>query len=252
MRFHRHVLLVLLLTGSVHAAAQDFGPGRHVMTRPLVLHSHQVLRGAGSEQTLLYFPEGLVAMGVPCTNKYEKDCHQWRGGVISLTGTNVHLQGVTIEFPPHPWAHWSHDNQGYNGVSFYQCTHCSAEDVVVRNADVGIALSWSEYVTVENTAVYANPSGAHIHYADTAGRNSTINNFKAYGDSTHGLVGSWGAQNTVFSNGWGTSLRLEPDHNGPATENMLYRNITGRIRSIQRTNRAGKPVDAQFINVGGH
>ena len=252
MRSRLHVLLVLLLAGSVHAAtAQEFGPGRHMITRPLSLTSNQVLRGAGSGNTTLYFPQGLVSMGAPCRTA-PQDCHQWGGGVISLTGTNARLQGVTIEFPPHAWEHWSPRNQGYNGVNFAQCTHCSAEDVVVRNADVGIVLTGSAHVTVENTAVYANPSGAHIHYADTAGQNSTINDFKAYGDSVHGLAGNWGAQNITFSNGWGTSLRLEPDHNGPATENMLYQNITGRIKSIQQTNRTGRPVDARFINVGGH
>jgi hypothetical protein len=230
------------------ATTLKFGRGRHVITEPITLRSYQVLRGAGADHTTLYFPHGLEGMGVNCRNG---SC-EWRRGVITLSGTQVGLEGVTIAFPAHRWKHWAATtNGGYNGVSFDSCTHCWAEDVVVYNADLGIAVNGGHHNWVEDTAVHANPSGAHIHYSFTGGWNSTINNFQAHGDSVHGLAGNWGPQHVVFSNGWGESLRLEADHNGPATKNILYKNISGKIKSIQRRNRAGRPVDATFINIGG-
>jgi hypothetical protein len=224
-------------------ATRQFGPGRYVITNPFVLTSNQILRGAGSGKTVLYFPKGLVGMGAcksPC---------EWGHGVIKLAGSNVRVEGLTIEFPPHKWTH--HGGQGYNGLFFSSCNNCSARDVVVRNSDQGVSINFGQGNRVENTAVYANPGYAHYHYAFTGGRNSTVNNFKAYGNSVHGLTGNWGPENVTFSNGWGEYLRLEADHNGPATKNMVYQNISGKIKSIQSTNRARKRVSATFINIGG-
>ena len=230
-----------------------FGPGRHVITEQILLSSGDVLSGAGSDQTTLYFPDGLIGMGHMCPSL--KDCWSWENGVIVASGTEIGIQNVTIEFPAHTFTHYKQElgaQPGYNGDAFEACDNCWAKDVRVINSDVGFIARWSSNVTIEDTSVTANDDGSHIHYGiSTYSNNVLVNVFSTYNDSHHGLTAQWGAEHGVFSNGTLIGpTDIEPEHNGPVST-TLYSNIHGDVRRVQKFNRDDQPVSASLVNVNG-
>jgi hypothetical protein len=238
-----------------------FEPGRFTIDSLIVLHDGQVLRGAGRDKTILYFPKGLKGFGEPCGHK-GVDCYDWGNGVITATGKEIGIEDLTIEFPPHAWCHYCGDkNEGYNAVAMSHCQDCWIENVTVRNCDSGIFIQdSSSHVTVEGAYVYVNPGvKSHLHIAISGySNNNLVNNFKIFGSSFHGLTANWGSFSNVFANGWGENIRIEPDHNcngvgGAASccPDLMYSNITGAIESIQTRDRAGNPLQTVLWNVGG-
>ncbi len=230
-----------------------FGPGRHVITEQILLSSGDVLSGAGSDQTTLYFPDGLIGMGHICPSL--KDCWSWENGVIVASGTEIGIQNVTIEFPAHTFTHYKQElgaQPGYNGVAFEACENCWAKDVHIINADVGLIARWSNNVTIEDTSVTANNDGSHLHYAiSTYSKDILVNVFSTYNDSYHGLTAQWGVEQGVFSNGTLIGpTDIEPEHNGPVST-TLYSSIHGDVRRIKKFNRDDQPVSASFVDVNG-
>jgi hypothetical protein len=230
-----------------------FGPGRHVITEQILLSSGEVLSGAGSDQTTLYFPDGLIEMGHICRSL--KDCWSWENGMIVASGTEIGVQNLTIEFPAHSFSHYKQElgaQPGYNGIVFESCENCWAKDVHVINSDVGFIARWSNNVTIEDTSVTANNNGSHLHYSiSTYSNDILVNIFSTYGDSHHGITAQWGVEQGVFSNGTLIGpTRIEPEHNGPVST-TLYSDTHGDVDSIQMFNRNGDPVSASFVNVNG-
>jgi hypothetical protein len=229
-----------------------FGPGRHVITHQIRLTDGMVLKGAGSDRTTLYFPEGMIGLGFPCNSLV--DCWSWAGGVITASGAMIGIEGVTIAFPAHIFIHYgtnAGDQPGYDAVQFYRCTNCWANDVKVVNSDIGFITRQSSNITIDDTSVTANANGSHIHYAiSEASTNVLVTDFTASGFSQHGLVIQWGAHG-VYQNGTlSGGVPLEPNHNGPIAAG-LYRNIHGDIGRIQKTARGGIPLNARFEDVNG-
>ena len=73
-------------------ATRSYGPGRFTINSLIQLGSNEVLRGAGRDQTVLYFPNGLRAFGEPCGNE-GVDCFDWKNGVIRAEGSEVGDRG---------------------------------------------------------------------------------------------------------------------------------------------------------------
>ena len=236
------------------AATVSFGEGRHTITKLISLKSGDVLRGAGRDKTVLYFPQGLIALGMPCDST---TCYNWSGGaVITAGGSEVGIEELTIEFPEHPWEHSTPiaTREVFNGIELNRCTNCWVKNVTVRNADSGIHLSGSSYSTVDGAHVYGNPDGSHIHIGLTLGKGNAVINFKVFGFSTkgqqHGLTGNWKTGLGVFANGTRDNVTIEPDHNcngkfglETCTKDMLYSNISGsgRFQSHMK-DRKGNPL----------
>jgi parallel beta-helix repeat protein len=258
------------------AATKTYGQGRYTLASQIKLKSGDVLRGAGRDQTILYFPGGLKQMGFLCANG-EKitvtgggtgDCFDWTHSddkeflaVIGGSGSEIGIEDLTIEFPAdHAWTHHSNYNgtSGYNGIDLLDCTNCWVRNVTIKNADNGIFITDGSNNTVAGVYVYMRPGGGHTAIAPQSfSHDNLITNFRVYGTSFHGLVGGWGVRSIVFANGWGENVDIEPDHScggkAPAsacTKNMLYSNISGTIRRFQTTDRSRNKVPAIRWNVG--
>jgi hypothetical protein len=241
-------------------ATLRFDSGRHVINKLILLSDGDVIRGAGRDKTILYFPKGIKGLGEPCGHK-GVDCYDWRNGVIRAEGKSIGIEDLTIEFPVHEWCHYCGEkNEGYNGLALSGCSDCWVKNVTIRNSDSGLFIEQSSRnVTVEGLHVYAN-SGvkSHLHIAISGySTNNLVTDFKVYGSSFHGLTGNWGSSSNVFANGWAENVRIEPDHNcnGPGGSlsccpDMMYSNIRGTIESIQTRDRAGNVLQTILWNVG--
>ena len=241
-------------------ATMSFDSGRHTINELMLLSDGDVLRGAGRDKTILYFPKGLRDLGEPCGHK-GVDCYDWANGVIRAQGKEIGIEDLTIEFPLHEWCHYCGEkNSGYNGIALSGCSDCWVKNVTIRNCDSGLFIEKESINnTVEGIHVYVNPgTKSHLHIAISGwSNNNLVTGFKIYGSSFHGLTGNWGSASNVFANGWGENIRIEPDHNcnGPGgtascCPNMMYSNIQGKIESIQTHDRARNALSAVLWNVG--
>jgi len=241
-------------------ATLRFDSGRHIISRQILLSDYDVIRGAGRDKTVLYFPGGLKAFGEPCGHQ-GVDCYDWANGVIRAEGKSIGIEDLTIEFPAHEWCHYcGEENGGYNGVAMRGCTDCWVKNVTIRNCDSGLFIEQnSKNNSVEGLHVSVN-SGvkSHLHIAISAfSTNNLVADFRVFGSSFHGLTGNWGSSSNVFANGWGESIRIEPDHNCNGTggsasccPDIMYSNISGTIESIQARDRAGNALQTVLWNVG--
>jgi hypothetical protein len=241
-------------------ATHQFDAGRYEIDKIILLSDGDVLRGAGRDKTILYFPKGLKSLGEPCGHK-GVDCYDWGNGVIRAEGKSIGIEDLTIEFPPHEWCHYCGEkNEGYNGVAMRGCTDCWVKNVTIRNCDSGLFIERnSTNNTVEGVHVYVNAgTRSHLHIAVSGySTNNLVTGFKVFGTSFHGLTGNWGSSSNVFANGWGENIRIEPDHNcnGPGgaescCPDMMYSNISGTIESIQTRDRAKNDLRTVLWNVG--
>ncbi|MBK8503769.1 MAG: hypothetical protein IPL46_17090 [Saprospiraceae bacterium] len=241
-------------------ATYVFGPGRFTIDSLIRLSSGEILRGAGPDQTILYFPRGLKKLGEPCGHT-GVDCFDWGNGVIRAEGIEIGIEDLSIEFPEHTWCHYCGDkNEGFNAISLFQCSNCWIKNITIRNCDSGIFIEGNSANNSidEITITLQEGVTSHLHIAISGHSiNNLVQNFRLYGKSFHGLTANWGSASNVFANGWGESIRLEPDHNckgpggaGSCCPHILYSNIRGQIESIQNVNRAGEPQETDLWNVG--
>jgi hypothetical protein len=163
-------------------------------------------------------------MGYPCSKTHSdpKNCWDWGGGVIEVRGTEVGVEDLTIEFPPHSYTH--HNGQGFNGIYLYGCTHCWVKNVRILNADDAVGITFGHHNTIDGVET---TGGYHVHFYMSATQQNLVTNIQFSGGSFHGLSGVWDTHGGVFSNGWGNPVIIEPDHNGPTTTGLLYSNIQG-------------------------
>jgi hypothetical protein len=207
------------------SATKSFGPGRFTITDRMII-TKGVLRGAGKDATILYFPNGLIGMGYPCPSDTGGNCWDWGGGVIQLgPGSEIGLEDLTIEFPPHKYTH--HNGQGHNGPDIRECVNCWIKNVKVINTNEGFSIHWGHHNTIDGVEVIANPAGSHNYIHMTLTQNNLVTNFRVSGGAIHGLSGNWDTHGGVYSNGWGNPVVIEPNHNGPTTTGLLYSNIQG-------------------------
>ena len=241
-------------------ATLTFDSGRHTIEKLILLSDGDVLRGAGRDKTVLYFPKGLKSLGEPCGHK-GVDCYDWANGVVRAEGKSIGIEDLTIEFPVHEWCHYcGEENEGYNGLALSGCTDCWVKNVSIRNCDSGLFIEKSSSNnTVEGVHVFVNSDvKSHLHIAISGYSTSNlVTDFRIYGTSFHGLTANWGSSSNVFANGWGENIRIEPDHNcnGPGGSasccpNVMYSNISGKIESIQTRDRAKNALQSVLWNVG--
>jgi hypothetical protein len=207
------------------AATVSFGPGRHTLTQPITL-TKGVLRGAGVDQTTLVFPQGIQGMGhfnkcVYSWKQPQNGC-DWSTGVIDLRGTEVGLEDVTIEFPPHTYRH--HEGKGYNGVTLQNCAHCWVSHIRIVNADEGIGIIGGHHNTVEHFEIQG---GYHVHVHQTRTHDNLVWHGQASGGTVHGFVGHYEADRSVYANLVGHPVVIEPDHQSLGVTGMLYSNLQG-------------------------
>ncbi len=235
-----------------------FGPGRHVIKDQVILTSNMVLKGAGSDRTTLHFPNGLTELTGSCINHDGQgdagSCWSWWGGLITASGREVGIEGVTIEFPPHSFRHYNRTfgaQPGYNGIEFKDCTNCWARDVIVVNSDVGILAKRSKNITIENTTVQANARGSHIHYGvNERSRDVLIRGFMAIGRSEHGMVSNWGSAGAFVDGRVSGGAPLEPIHAcAVPNTSSLYQNIHGEIGPVRKFR--CKQTYAVLVDVNG-
>ena len=166
----------------------SFGPGRHTINNLIVLSDGNILRGAGRDQTILYFPKGLKGLGEPCGHQ-GVDCYDWRKGVIRAEGKEIGIEDLTIEFPVHEWCHYCGDkSEGFNGVSLTGCSDCWVKNITIKNCDSGLFIeARSSNNTVEGLHVYVNPGvKSHLHIAVSEFSSyNLITDFRVYGSSFH-------------------------------------------------------------------
>jgi hypothetical protein len=238
-------------------ATISYPAGRFTINNLIRLTSGQVLRGAGRDQTILYFPNGLRDLGEPCGNA-GVDCYDWKNGVIRANGTEIGIEDLTIEFRDHGWCHYcGTNNGGFNGIDLQNCTNSWVKNVTIRKSDSGVIISGGSNNTIDGVHVYPIAK-THIHFAISGfAKNNLVTNFRAYGETFHGITGNWGVNTNVFANGWGENLYVEPDHNcngsggsASCSPNMMYSNISGTIKGIQTRDRAGNALQTVLWNVG--
>jgi hypothetical protein len=240
-------------------ATITYPEGRFTINNLIRLTSGQVLRGAGRDKTVLYFPDGLRELGEPCGNP-GVDCYDWKNGVIRANGTEIGIEDLTIEFRDHGWCHYcGSNNGGFNGIELQNCTNSWVKNVTIRKSDNGLFISGGSNNTVDGVHVYPMTGlTTHLHIAISGfAKNNLVTNCRAYGDTNHGITGNWGVDTNVFANTWGENLYIEPDHNcngaggtASCSPNMMYSNITGTIKGIQTVDRAGNPLQTVLWNVG--
>src|SRR5688572_9854269 len=69
-------------------ATLTFSSGRHIIDKMIVVSDGDVLRGAGRDKTILFFPKGLKGLGEPCGHQ-GVDCYDWANGVIRAQGKSI-------------------------------------------------------------------------------------------------------------------------------------------------------------------
>jgi hypothetical protein len=172
-----------------------------------------------------------------------------------MKGAETGLEDLTIEFPDPGWGHYQNYNgtSGYNGIDMSDCTNCWVKNVSIKKSDNGIFVDRSTNATLDGLHVYSRPGGAHLHVAYVGSKSSLTKNSRMYGTSAHGLTTTWGEDGSVFANGWGENLDIEPDHgcpNSPRFKNVVYSNIAGTIRRFQTKDWEGGPFPTIHWNVG--
>lgn len=260
------------------AATLDYPEGRFTIDRQIILLSGDVLRGAGKDKTILYFPGGLKQMGIPCRNgkiitvtgPSTGDCYDWEStadtvfmGVIGARGSEIGIEDLTIEFPAqHEWTHYGNwlYTSGFNGIEFKKgSSDCWVRNVSIKGADNGVMVSYSSAITLEGLDVYAREGGGHNLVAYNGSTRIVTNGFRMYGTSAHGLTVNQGGSDGVFANGWMENGKLEPDHScgenastAICTQTLLISNVSGKIASIQTKDRNGTSIESRWTrwNVG--
>jgi hypothetical protein len=162
-------------------------------------------------------------MGYAPTSGDTRNGWDWNGAVIETWGDEVSVEDLTIEFGPHSYKH--HAGQGFNGIMIqWPSRNCWVRDVAILNADDAILVNGYS-CTVHRVRIIG---GHHIQIAYTGTDHNLAHDLALAGGSHHGLTGNWGANHSVFS--WavpidGRGIRVEPDHNGPHTFDLLYQDV---------------------------
>lgn len=221
-------------------ATISYPAGIFTINKKIILGPRQILRGAGRDKTFLYFPNGLVGMGHPCSQSIDAmDCWDWDGGVIDIVnGRMTGVEDLTIVFPEHPYKH--HKGQGFNGIKCGNCINTWIKNVGIKHADVGVNYIGGHHNTAINLIYTANPTksgGSHSAMQYTGTRDNLARNIQMYGETFHGLSGNWGASRCVFSNIYGSPVEAEPNHGGPTSMSFLYSNAQGTGFIINQGNR---------------
>ena len=187
-----------------------------------------ILRGAGKEKTILFFPNHLESIFGPNYNGEGHSAYSYRGGLIEAHGLGeVGLEDLTIQFPATLYnGHLV--EKGHNAVDFSDTQNSWIRNVTIVNADFGINFSNCRFCTA--TGIYLNGGwlrrfGKGGHYGISLGgaKDCLVTDFQIDVSFLHDLSISTFSTRNVFSNGAGVNIVF--DHHGREHPPNLFSNI---------------------------
>jgi hypothetical protein len=199
-----------------------------ITDRLIISKSNIILRGAGQEATILYFPFSLTDLLGPSQNSAGHSIYSFGGALIELKFDlqGVGIEDLTIEFPE-TTARPHHQELGYNAIEM-RADNCWIRNVTTLNTDIGINFIGShfctvEHVTVSGTGSRVNNGGHHgirVHWSN----NNLFTNFYIGSQFIHDItVQSINDYGNVFKNGSGININF--DHHGSNPHDNLFSNI---------------------------
>lgn len=157
----------------------------------------------------------------------------WKPYIYSYDPEVQHsgFQGFTVLFangtyPEH------HTAYGYNAIGFDEAANCWVQDVKIVNADNGVIVQRSDFVTVRSVSLSVQrprwtpatePYNGHHGIWAAGTTNSLFTRFYVADRYWHDVTLAIFAENTVFSNGGGFDLNIDMHRGGP--HNNLLSNL---------------------------
>ena len=128
----------------------------------------------------------------------------------------VGVSGISFEFPGTPYPGHLKE-KGFNGIEMSSAIHCWVRDVRMVDADSGIFVGSSRYVTVEDVTL----EGREMHHGLSLSWSSDclVTRWRIEAPHVHGTTLSWAAHGNVFSRGSGKDLAMDC-HRAAPFENL--------------------------------
>lgn len=128
----------------------------------------------------------------------------------------VGVEGLTFEFPLTKYPGHLRE-KGYNGIYVQAAINCWVRDVKTINADSGIFVNGSRYVTVQDVVI----QGRMMHHCISASWSSDclFTRWRIEAPHVHGTTISWAAHGNVYSQGWGRQLATD-SHRAASFQNL--------------------------------
>lgn len=150
---------------------------------------------------------------------------QWSPDVRAITPTieEVGIESLTIAFPLTQYpGHF--DEQGYNAIDISEAMHGWVRDVEIINADYGVNIRRSEFMTVAGVVLRTSDSrgelSGHHGLNNGFGNDNLFIDFDIQTRFVHDLTNEWYATGVVFTRGRGDDLRM--DHHRAAPYSTLW------------------------------
>lgn len=149
----------------------------------------------------------------------------WSPDVRAVTPTveEVGIESLTIEFPLTQYpGHF--DEQGYNAIDISEAMHGWVRDVEIVNADYGVNIRRSEFMTITGVVLRTSDSrgdlSGHHGLNNGFGNDNLFIDFDIQTRFVHDLTNEWYASGVVFTRGRGDDLRM--DHHRAAPYSTLW------------------------------
>lgn len=142
---------------------------------------------------------------------------------VDSSGEEVGIEDMTLEMAGTPYpGHFK--EHGYNGIQLNGTRHSWVRGVEVLNADLGISITNSSFVTVTDVVLDTNfdrgPLVGHHGLNSAGGSDIWFNHFDVKKTFIHDLTVDAYALGTVWSDGKGVDLNM--DHHGRAPYGTLW------------------------------
>ncbi len=142
---------------------------------------------------------------------------EWQGRLVGRPSLHeVGLSGLGFEFAASKYP--GHLKEaGYNAIELIGGIDCWMRDIAIENADSGIFVNGSRFVTVQEVAI----TGRTMHHCLSASWTSDclFSDWRIDCPHIHGTTVSWGAHGNVFERGRGYRLRMDC-HRAASFENL--------------------------------
>lgn len=148
---------------------------------------------------------------------------QWSPDIRPVIASHqeIGIEGLRIEFPLTTYpGHFA--EQGYNAVDISEAMHSWVRDVEVVNADYGINIRRSTFITVQNvvlstTGDRGDEGDGHHGLNNGYGGDNLFIDFDVRLQMVHDLTNEWYATGVVFTRGRGDDLRMDHHRAAPYT-----------------------------------
>lgn len=160
----------------------------------------------------------------------------------------IGIEHLAFEFPSQPYrGHFT--EQGYNAIHFNSVAHSWVRNVRLKNADSGIFLSHSVFITIDGVVIESDReadmrSKAQGHHGVVLGSTDSLcTNFDFRAKYIHDVTVSYGSVGNVFSNGKGVDFSMDHHRRGP------YENLFSNLDLGEGTRAF---LSGGSLNVGKH